>query len=293
MTRIDWSPFFVVKVASYDYHRWNMTAALTGNKILDVAVTAASEAGAAILAAAGHIDQLKVEQKSLNDYVSEVDRTAEKTIYTIVNQHFPEHGFMGEEYGDHQHTEGEYQWVVDPLDGTTNFLRSIPHYAVSIAVLRAGKVDIGVIYDPCKNELFSAIRGGGAYLNGSPIQVSNAGQMSGALLATGVPYSGDRLQRLDSFVGTLRGLLALQTSGIRRLGAAALDLAYVAAGRYEGFWEADLSIWDIAAGALLVEEAGGIVSGLNGDDHYLLSGNILAATPVVHDQMLAVTTACY
>ena len=263
------------------------------DKILKTAVAAAKSAGVFIQQSANNLTCLNIEQKSLHDYVSEVDRGAEKIIVDHIIESFPEHQILGEEYGDQGGTSAEWQWVIDPLDGTTNFLRSIAHYAVSIAVLKNSEVEYAVVYDSAKNDLFVARRSEGAYLNGLPLNVSAANSIKGSLLATGVPFSGDNLNKIDAFTGTMSGLLACQTSGIRRLGAAALDLAYVAAGRYDGFWESNLKIWDIAAGVLLVQEAGGVVSDLSGASEYLKSGNVLAASPNVHADMLTVCQKFY
>lgn len=262
-------------------------------EFLKTAVEAAIKAGNYISAAANKIDHLEVTQKSLHDYVSEVDRTSETIISTLISTHFPDHSILGEEHGQQGRLDCEYQWIIDPLDGTTNFLRSIPHYAVSIAMLYQGEVHVGVVYDPIKKEMFCAQSGKGAFLNDKAISVSHRPSIKGALLATGIPFSGKNLDKLSIFTATMEDLLALQTSGIRRLGAAALDLAYIACGRYDGFWEANLQSWDIAAGALLVTEAGGVVSELDGSAGYLESGNIVAATNSVHRAMLDVTVNRY
>lgn len=261
--------------------------------IIDTAIDAAKQAGDGIQRAADDICSLNIEQKSLHDYVSEVDRQSECLICESIQAAFPNHQILGEEYGLQGAEGSSYQWIIDPLDGTTNFLRSIPHYAVSIGVLKDGVLEHAVVFDPAKNDLFTASRGAGAKLNGVAIKVSESANIKGALLSTGVPYSGDNLAQIQEFTSTMTDLLSQQTSGLRRLGAAALDLAYIAAGRYDGFWEANLKAWDIAAGALLVIEAGGVVTDLKGEENYLESGNVLAANPGVHKDMLAVTKACY
>jgi len=263
------------------------------NEILSLAVKAAQASGRMILESSKNIDTLKIEQKSLHDYVSEVDRNSELIIRDLIREIFPNHAFIGEEFGEIGKQTSEYQWVVDPLDGTTNFLREIPHYAVSIAVLRNQVLEHAVVFDPAKDELFCASRGDGCTLNGNPISVSNAPSIEGALLATGVPFSGQLLIEIDSFTATMNSVLAKQTSGIRRLGSAALDLAYVAAGRYDAFWEARLQPWDIAAGALLVSEAGGRVSDFNGNHRYMQSGDIVAASPNVMAELVSTTQKCY
>ena len=263
------------------------------DSILSVAISAAQIAGEVIQRGAGDLAKLQVEQKELHDYVSEVDRESEAQIRAIVAKHFPQHAFMGEEHGFKGDHAAEYQWIVDPLDGTTNFLRGIPHYAVSIAVTQHAKLLHAVVYDPSKDELFVASKGGGASLNGQVIRVIELPNVRSALLATGVPFSGQNLAEVDSFSNTMQALLAKQTSGIRRLGSAALDLAYVAAGRYDGYWEAMLKPWDIAAGVLLVEEAGGRVASFDGGDSYLESGDIVAGSAGLVEDMLLETSRFY
>ncbi|MFT5135354.1 MAG: myo-inositol-1(or 4)-monophosphatase [Arenicella sp.] len=265
----------------------------TNREIAALAVKAAKMAGALIQKGAKDISLLNIEQKTLHDYVSEIDRNSEAAIFDLVSQRFPEHAFIGEEFGSLGGQQGEYTWIVDPLDGTTNFLRGIPHYAVSIAVAVGKQIHHAVIFDPAKNDLFTASLGAGSLLNGKPIQVSNCQGVRGGLLATGIPFSGQLLEDLDCFTTTMQGMLAHHTSGIRRLGSAALDLAYVAAGRYDGYWEASLKPWDIAAGVLIVQEAGGRVADFVGDEDYLQTGNIVAASPGLMDDMIKITSACY
>jgi myo-inositol-1(or 4)-monophosphatase len=206
---------------------------------------------------------------------------------------FPDHQVIGEEFGSSGSDTADYQWVIDPLDGTTNFVRGIAHFAVSIGVTFRGRPYAGVVFDPIKDELFTALRGHGAKLNGKPIHVSNRSGLRGALLATGIPFSGEPLAHFTHFTSTLSGLLQQHTSGVRRLGAAALDLAYVAAGRYDGFWESHLKQWDVAAGVLLVEEAGGLVTDLAGQTCDLSLGFVLAGSSAVHAEMLEITRECY
>ena len=262
------------------------------HEILKVAISAARAGGDIIKCSANKLDNLNVEQKSLHDYVSEVDRNSENAIRETILSAFPEHQIIGEEYG----TFGDntnVQWVIDPLDGTTNFLRAIPHYAVSIGVIVGATLEHAVVFDPAKNELYRASRGQGAFLNDTRIQVSNIESARGGLYSTGVPFGGDNLAEVDSFTATMLDLLSIETSGLRRLGAAALDLAYVAAGRYDGFWEAKLKVWDIAAGALLVEEAGGTVSDLHGRNQFLASGDIVAASPKAHSELVKISSKNY
>ena len=267
---------------------------------MEVAIQAARSAGEFIASHKNKISQLKISEKSLHDYVSEVDRQSEKIISDFILTRFPEHALLGEEHGQQGKLKGEqkanlrlHQWVVDPLDGTTNFLRSIPHYAVSIALLIDGRPEVAVVYDPVKQDLFQAQKGRGALLNGETICVKRRAHMQGSLLATGVPFSGRPMKNIASFTACMQDILAIKTSGIRRLGAAALDLAYVACGRYDGYWESGLQSWDIAAGILLVTEAGGTVTDLRGNHTYFETGDVLAASPNVHGDMLSVTAKHY
>ena len=249
--------------------------------LLNIAVKAARAAGRIILRHAGHVDSLTIRSKEANDFVSEVDHAAEQEIVRIIRRAYPSHAILAEEGGA---TPGdEYEWIIDPLDGTTNFLHGFPQFAVSIAVRRRDRIDHAVVYDPIKEELFSATRGGSATLNGRRIRVTQPKDLSGALLGTGIPFRKD--QDLDLFIATLRALLP-ETAGVRRAGSAALDLAYLAAGRLDGFWEIGLKPWDMAAGILLIEEAGGMFGDLrDGRADCMKTGNILAAPPKVFDAM--------
>jgi len=258
------------------------------DKIMQTAVNAAHNAGRLIREAAQDLSGLNVEQKTLHDYVSDVDRNSESLINQIIKEVFPDHMIKGEEHGVQSGTSNEHCWVIDPLDGTTNFLRGIPHYAVSIALLTQGEPSHAIVFDPIKNEMFTAIEGQGAKLNDMPISCSSIESAKGGLYATGVPFNGKPLEKLSAFTNTMHGVLEIQTSGIRRLGSAALDLAYVAAGRYDGYWESNLQVWDIAAGVLLVKEAGGLVSDLRGGDEYLDSGDVLAASAGAYGELLEV-----
>ena len=255
--------------------------------------SAAKRAGQLVLESANEVGSLQIEEKSKNDFVSEVDRKSEQLVRDIILQSFPEHTILGEEFGGSLDSLSKYCWVIDPLDGTTNFIRGIPHYAVSIALLEHGRPVVACIYDPSKNECFFAEEGRGAFLNDLQISCSDRDSISGGLYATGVPFSGVLLDNLACFNGTMTDILQTQTSGIRRLGSAALDLAYVAAGRYDGFWEANLKIWDIAAGVLLVQEAAGAVCDLGGGANYLSSGHILASNWGSHKHLLQITQKNY
>ena len=248
---------------------------------LNIAVNAAREAGNIIIRNMERIDSLNVEVKQKNDFVSEVDRQAELEIINIIRRAHPDHAILAEESGK---TDGnEFEWIIDPLDGTTNFLRGFPHYAVSIALRHRQRLEVGVIYDPFKDELFCASRGNGATLNDRKIRVSKLIAYEGSLLGTGFPFKEN--QNIDAYLASLREMM-LHTSGIRRAGSAALDLAYVAAGRLDGFWEFGLNTWDIAAGCLLVQEAGGLVGDHQGGSTHLDSGDIVAANPKIFRLML-------
>lgn len=251
--------------------------------MLTTAVKAARRAGTIINRASLNLDLLTVKQKRPNDFVSEVDHAAEQAIIEVLLDAYPNHGILAEESG--QQGDSEFQWIVDPLDGTTNFLHGFPQYAVSIALLHNGVLSQAVVYDPSHNDLFTASRGAGAFLNDRRLRVSKRTQLKEALIGTGFPFRD--FQHLDAYLAMFRELLQ-KTAGLRRPGSAALDLAYTAAGRLDGFWEIGLSPWDIAAGALLVQEAGGLVGNFLGDEGYLASGNIVAGTPKVFGQLLQV-----
>ncbi|MEB8434141.1 inositol monophosphatase family protein [Cocleimonas sp. KMM 6892] len=255
------------------------------NPMLNMAIKAAHEAGDIIARSADRIDQLQIENKDKNDFVSEIDRAAEDTIIGILKKAYPDHSFIGEESGKIEGTSKEYEWIIDPLDGTTNFLYGVPHYAVSIALKKNGKIDQGVVYDPMRDDLFHASRGGGAFLNNRRIRVSKRLSLENALLGTGIPYRPDQAEIVDTYQLTMKALM-LNTAGVRRAGSASLDLAYVAAGRYDGFWEFGLQEWDIAAGVLLVQEAGGLVGDMQGGETHLKSGDIVAANPKVFKDMI-------
>lgn len=248
--------------------------------MLNTALTVARQAATLVERAFADVDLIDVEQKAANDYVTKVDHAAEELIIEGLRKRYPNHGFICEESGEQPGSkDGEdYTWIIDPLDGTTNFVRGIPHFAISIALRVKGRLEAAVIIDPIKKEEFTACRGRGAQLNGKRIRVSKARQLDGALLATGIPFRNNQKAILASYMAILQDL-SIGTAGVRRQGAAALDLAYVAANRYDGFWEFGLKPWDIAAGILIVEEAGGLVGDLHGGMKHLESGNILCATP--------------
>lgn len=249
--------------------------------LLNIAVRAARAAGNTIARAVDRLDSYEVSQKSKNDFVSEVDLLAEQEVIKVIRKAYPSHAILAEESGSHE--GDEYQWIIDPLDGTTNFLHGFPQFAVSIALAHKGKLEHAVIYDPLRQELYTASHGGGARLNERRLRVTKLKGLDGALLGTGFPFR--KTEHLDAYLKMFRELTLL-TAGIRRAGSAALDLAYVAAGRMDGFWEIGLAPWDMAAGVLLIQEAGGMVSDFSGGDEFLASGNIVAGAPKVHEALL-------
>jgi myo-inositol-1(or 4)-monophosphatase len=256
--------------------------------MINIALRAARKAGENVVRASDDLDRIDVVAKGVNDYVSEVDIIAEQEIIYHLQKAYPDHAILGEETGLTGSEDAEYQWVIDPLDGTTNYARGIPHYAISIACLHKGKLEHAVIVDPVRREEFTASRGRGAQLNGRRLRVSKRNSLDGALLGTGIPFKGHCDDKLEAYAKTVE-LLAGECAGIRRAGAASLDLAYVAAGRLDAFWEIGLAKWDIAAGALLIKEAGGLVSDINASDNYLESGNIVCGNPKCFKAVLQVT----
>lgn len=246
--------------------------------MLTIALNAARKAGTIQERAFERLDLVKIEQKSDNDFVSEVDRQSEREIIYTLKKAYPDHRFIGEESGTSGAADSEYEWIIDPLDGTTNFLHGIPHFSVSIACKYRGKLEHAVVYDPIKREEFTASRGRGAMLNGRRIRVSPRTSFDGALFGTGVPFNGFALSHIDEFAECMKEVASV-SAGIRRAGSAALDLAYVAAGRFDGFWEMNLKDWDMAAGCLLVSEAGGLLADFKGGNSYLDKGNIVCSNP--------------
>jgi len=249
--------------------------------LLNVAVMAARRAGSTLIRKMVSLEKLKVEQKGHNDYVSDADRAAEKAVIDCIFKHYPDHAIHAEESG--AQGESDTVWIVDPLDGTTNYLHGFPVFCVSIGVQVNGRMEHGVVYDPLRQELFTASRGQGAQLEGKRIRVSGQKQLERALIGTGFPF-----RQADQEIGPyleMLGKVVRSTSGVRRPGAAALDLAYVAAGRLDAFWETGLAPWDLAAGSLLIREAGGIVSGLDGSEKFLETGHILTGTPKIYKDL--------
>jgi myo-inositol-1(or 4)-monophosphatase len=250
--------------------------------LLNIGVRAARRAGDLIVRHINQLDAIKVDSKGRNDFVSEVDRMAEEDIIRTVQRSYPDHAFLAEESGSSG--DAEYVWIIDPLDGTINFLHGFPVFCVSIAVMHRGRLEHGVIYDPLRQELFTTSRGAGATVDGRKMRVSDSRLLEKSLVGTGYPYKPGS-DWLDPYMGMLKAAIS-QTSGVRRPGAAALDLAYVAAGRLDGFWEIGLNIWDVAAGVLMIQECGGIVTDLAGREGWQQSGNIVAGNPKIHEALL-------
>jgi myo-inositol-1(or 4)-monophosphatase len=249
--------------------------------LLNIAVKAARRAGEIIVRSLNRLESLTVTSKGRNDFVSEVDRAAEAEIIAFIRKHYPNHAFLAEESG--ASGENETVWIIDPLDGTTNFLHGFPTFAVSIACQQRGRLEHAVVYDPMRQELFTSSRGGGSHLDNRRMRVSKQRTLEGALIGTGFPYRANT-RFIDAYMQMLKSVMQ-QTAGVRRPGAAALDLAYVAAGRVDAFWEIGLSPWDTAAGTLLIQEAGGRIGTLSGGE-YRQGGHIVAGTPKVYDALL-------
>jgi myo-inositol-1(or 4)-monophosphatase len=255
--------------------------------MLSIAVKAARRAGSIINRASLDLDKLTISSKGHNDFVSEVDRAAEEAIIDTLREAYPDHGILAEESGASGGKKrgilSEYTWIIDPLDGTTNFLHGFPQYCVSIGLQQKGIITQAVVYDPTRNELFTASRGRGAYMNEHRLRVSKTRELKDALIGTGFPFRDFEL--LDVYLAMFK-TLTQKTAGLRRPGSAALDLAYVAAGRLDGFWEMGLQPWDMAAGSLLIQEAGGLITDLYGKDDWLNSGQLVCGTPKVFTPLL-------
>jgi myo-inositol-1(or 4)-monophosphatase len=252
--------------------------------ILNVMVGAAHKAARGLTRDFGEVENLQVSRKGPADFVSAADRRAEETIHAELSRARPSYGFLMEESGEKAGDDPQHRWIVDPLDGTTNFLHGIPQFCISIALERQGKLHAAIIYDPIADQLFTAERGGGAFVNDRRLRVATRQNLADAVIATGMPFMGhgDHAQYLKEL-----GAITPLVSGIRRFGAAALDLAWVAAGRFDGFWERGLSPWDVAAGILIVREAGGYVTDLDGGDAMLETGGIVVGNEAIHAQLLA------
>ncbi len=254
--------------------------------MLNVAIKAARAAGAIINHAALDIESVRISQKSINDYVTEIDKKAEDAIIETLLEAYPGHGILAEESGTSKGSKNsDYVWVIDPLDGTTNFIHGFPFYCVSIALMFRDKVEHGLVYDPTRNDIFTATRGRGAFMNDRRIRVSKRVRLSDCLVTTGFPSrEGDQFATYLSMLGELMG----KTAGIRRPGAAALDLAYVAAGFSDAFFETNLQAWDVAAGSLLVQEAGGLIGNYTGEAEFMDARECLAANPRIYAQLVPI-----
>jgi myo-inositol-1(or 4)-monophosphatase len=250
--------------------------------MLNIAIKAARRAGTIINRASLDLDRISVARKGPRDYVTDVDRAVEESIVETLHAAYPDHAVLGEEFGLQGPDQAEFQWIIDPLDGTTNFIHGLPNYAVSIALTQRGQVTQAVVYDPSRNELFTASRGSGTFLNDRRVRVATRTRYSEALLGAHWPRSSDT----DAGGGRFRQMTE-HCSGVRRLGSTVLDLAYVATGRLDGFCGLKLKPWDLAAGSLLVQEAGGLVADLDGEQGWMDTGNVLAASPKIFTQMLA------
>ncbi|MFD1745211.1 inositol monophosphatase family protein [Rhizobium helianthi] len=253
--------------------------------LLNVMVQAALKAGKSLSRDFGEVQNLQVSVKGPSDFVSQADLKAEKIVYDELMKARPTYGFLGEESQEEKGTDGSHRWIVDPLDGTTNFLHGIPQFAVSIALERNGEIVAGVIFNPATDELFTAEKGGGAFLNDRRIRVAARRVLSDCVIGSGVPHLGRGNH--GKFLVELRHVMG-EVAGVRRFGAAALDLAYVAAGRLDGFWEVDLSPWDIAAGLILIREAGGFTSSMSGGTDIFDHRSVVAGNELIHKQLLEV-----
>lgn len=250
---------------------------------VNIAIEAALSAGKAALQHFDRLDRLTLTEKSKQDFVSEADLHAEKIIIQTIKTAYPDHSILAEESGQDD-TKSDYRWIIDPIDGTFNFIHGIPHFCVAIGIEIKGKIEHGVIFDPIRQELFTATRGRGAYLNNKRIRVSSTQQLSNSVIATNIPHAKDSSSYQDYL--NVFGACLSACSRIRHAGSAALDLAYLAAGRFDGYWAHGLRYWDIAAASLLVSEAGGLLSDFSGSEKYLESGNIVAATPKIFKGLL-------
>jgi len=250
--------------------------------MLNIAIRAARQAGDIIIRSADSVDTLKITIKNQNDFATEIDKRAEEEIINILLTAYPDHGVLAEESG-YLNKDAEYIWIIDPLDGTTNFMHGFPHYAVSIALKRGNTIEQAVIYDPVRQDLFTATRGKGAMLNNRRLRVGRQRKIEGSFLGTGFPFKNDK--DIEPYLDIFRDIFSI-TSGVRRAGAASLDLAYVAAGKLDGFFEIGLKPWDFAAGVLLIQEAGGVVSDFANTHDYHTSGNIVCGNPKIHRALL-------
>lgn len=253
--------------------------------MLNIAIQAARAASKIIIRFVDQLDKLTITEKTDNDFVTQADQQAEAAIIDIIKKNYPHHEILAEESGLFADTQSEYRWIIDPLDGTKNFIHGFPHFAISIAFMRNEVIECALIYDPIRQDLFTATRGQGSYLNSRRIRVSQIKKIENALIGAGFPFHDKILskQYLPSFEN-----IAMKASGVRRAGAATLDLAYVASGKLDGFWEASLKPWDIAAGALLIIEAGGTITDFQGKNAYLTNGDVVASNMKIQKELLEI-----
>jgi len=252
------------------------------DKILEVAKRAAKVGAEILLQAFGKLDQKQISLKGAGDYVTEIDRESEKAIINLIKEKFPDHGIYAEESGK-ENRKSLYRWLIDPLDGTANYVQGIPIFGISIALVKEEETQVGLIYYPERDEMFWAVKGEGAFLNDRRIHISAKKDMALSMLASGFPWRSK--DYLDPYLASFRELF-LSVAGVRRMGSAAIDLAYTACGRFDGFWEMKLKPWDISAGILLVEEAGGVVTDFKGGKGYIESGNVVAGNSFIHEKIL-------
>ena len=259
------------------------------NPMLNIAIRAARKAGNVIAKNYERRDDIQTSKKGINDYVTSVDKAAEAEIIEIIQKSYPDHTIISEELGALEGKDSDIQWVIDPLDGTTNFVKGLPHFSVSIAIRVKNRTEVGVVYDPIRNELFTAVRGEGAKLNEVRLRVDSQNELNGAILATGFPFKQPNL--MPTQFAIMNNLID-EAADFRRTGSAALDLCYVASGRVDGYFEMGLKPWDCAAGDLIVREAGGLVCDFNAGHGYLRSGNIVAAPARILKEMLNKIQPC-
>ncbi|MEJ2313274.1 MAG: inositol monophosphatase family protein [Nitrospirota bacterium] len=252
-------------------------------EFLETAFRAARNAAGVILGNLGSLSRDDIDSKQASDFVTRVDRESEKTIVETIGASFPDHTFLAEE--SIKDADNRYRWIIDPLDGTTNFIHQYPMFSVSIALEAEGEVVLGVVLDPLRDELFHAEKGGGAFLNGKPLSVSSVESPGGSLIATGFPFRNKGMTGL--YLEAFKRVF-LASGDLRRAGSAALDLCHLAAGRCEGFFELGLSAWDVAAGGLMIKEAGGLITDFSGGDDYLATGNVVAGNPPTHGLLLKI-----
>ncbi|OBX04002.1 inositol monophosphatase [Gallibacterium genomosp. 3] len=259
------------------------------NPMLNIAIRAVRKAGNIVAKGFERRDEIQTSEKSTNDYVTNIDKASEAAIIEIIRKSYPDHTIIGEESGALEGKQSDVQWIIDPLDGTTNFVKGLPHFSISIAVRVKGRTEVGVVYDPIRNELFTAVRGEGAKLNEYRLRLEGRNELTGAVLATGFPFKVKR--HVPVHLNMITTLIE-ECADFRRTGSAALDLCYVAAGRVDGYFELGVKPWDCAAGDLIVREAGGLVTDFVGGHNYLTSGNIVAGAPRITKQILTKLQPC-